>query len=208
METTQTTSRTHPLILVAAAAVTAVALAGVGVLTGVLPNPVAAPATPMVQESVANKPAEPTEPTEPASASHAPKSTHKPVKAAVSPAPTYSVGHAAAAKCADCGVVEQIRELTVVPEGSGLGGIAGGVVGGLLGNQVGQGRGRSVATVAGVVGGALAGNQIEKTMKKKQSYEIVVRFEDGTTRTFPSDTTPAWREGDRVRLENGALTPR
>ena len=89
-----------------------------------------------------------------------------------------------------------------------LGGVAGGVVGGLLGNQVGQGRGRTVATVAGVLGGALAGNKIEKTMKKKQTYETVVRYEDGTTQVFPSETSPGWREGDKVRLDNGTLISR
>jgi outer membrane lipoprotein SlyB len=105
-------------------------------------------------------------------------------------------------------MIEEIRALNVEPTGSGLGGVAGGVVGGLLGNQVGKGGGRTAATVVGVVGGALAGNKIEKTMNKTQTYEIVVRYEDGTTQTFPSETLPAWRVGDKVRLENGVLTSR
>lgn len=209
METTQPASRTHPLILVAAIAVTIAALAGVGVLTGILPNPAAAPApeTPITQEQM--PPADlgmPAEPTKTVSKPQVAKKVAKPAKTAVEPAPT-SVAKAPV-KCNDCGVVEQIRELTVEPESSGLGGVAGGVVGGLLGNQVGQGRGRTVATVAGLVGGALAGNKIEKVMKKKQTYEVVVRYEDGTTQTFPSETPPAWREGDKVRLQNGVLISR
>lgn len=228
MQTTPSQARTHPLILTAAIAVTAVALAGVGVLTGILPNPAAAPKpeTPITQpqELAVEKTAELADPikiagstqsatsADPAkivqSKSSAPAHKHaaKKAKTAVSPAPISEP--TPSAKCRDCGVVEQIRTLTVEPDGSGVGGVAGGVVGGLLGNQVGQGRGRTVATVAGVLGGALAGNKIEKTMKKKQTYETVVRYEDGTTQVFPSETPPGWREGDKVRLDNGTLISR
>jgi outer membrane lipoprotein SlyB len=209
METTQP-SRTHPLILVAAIAVTIAALAGVGVLTGVLPNPAAAPApeTPAMQTQEPAPLAEtPPEPAKTSSAPHVAKKTSKPAKVAVSSAPTY-VPPPAPAKCNDCGTIEEIRTLNVEPTGSGVGGVAGGVVGGLLGNQVGQGRGRTAATVAGVVGGALVGNKIEKNMKKAQTYETVVRYEDGTTQIFPSETLPAWRVGDKVRVENGVLTSR
>lgn len=229
MQTTPSPSRTHPLILTAAIAVTTLSLAGVGVLTGILPNPAAAPkpetlisqTEKLAAEKTADfadpiKIADSTESVMPSeSAKHvqpkkndapAKKQVAKKAKPAVSPAPTSAA--APPAKCHDCGVVEQIRTLTVEPEGSGVGGVAGGVVGGLLGNQVGQGRGRTVATVAGVVGGALAGNKIEKTMKKKQTYETVVRYEDGTTQVFPSEASPVWREGDKVRLDNGTLISR
>lgn len=236
MQTTPSRSRTHPLILTAAIAVTAVSLAGVGVLTGILPNPAAAPkpettldqTQEKTQELAAEKTAEAVAPikiadsTEPAvpgesagraqprtqSEHSAPAKKHvaKKVQPAVSPTPTSLA--VPSTTCHDCGVVEQIRTLTAEPDGSGLGGVAGGVVGGLLGNQVGQGRGRTVATVAGVVGGALAGNKIEKTMKKKETYETVVRYDDGTTQVFPSETPPGWREGDKVRLDNGTLIRR
>lgn len=218
METNRPASRMHPLIIVAAISVIAVALAGVGVLTGILPTPgdrAAEPAltsvteadTSIAQEPVTSKPVEPAQPTKSASTPSVTKKAAKPAKAAVSPAPT-SIATKAPVKCHDCGVVEEVRILTVTPEGSGLGGVAGGVVGGLLGNQVGKGSGRTAATVAGVVGGALVGNQIEKSTKKTQSYELVVRYDDGTTQVFPSDTLPAWREGDQVRVVNGVLTSR
>lgn len=241
MQTTPSRSRTHPLILTAAIAVTAVSLAGVGVLTGILPNPAAAPKPEptldqmqeKTQELAAEKTAEAVAPIKIADSTEsavpgesaeraqpraqfehsAPAKKHVAKKAqpAVSPAPTSSAAPSTltpSATCHDCGVVEQIRTLTAEPDGSGLGGVAGGVVGGLLGNQVGQGRGRTVATLAGVVGGALAGNKIEKTMKKKESYETVVRYDDGTTQVFPSETPPGWREGDKVRLDNGTLIRR
>lgn len=237
-------SRTHPLILVAAISVTAVALAGVGVLTGILPNPAASPnkpvaladQTPIVlsenkheskqfdelmtgsennsglsqpTQALTSKQPETTSPHPSAKKQASVKKTtatrHK-TQHAISPAPTSAVN--APAKCKDCGTVEQIRELTVEPKGSGVGGVAGGVVGGLLGNQVGKGDGRTAATVIGVVGGALAGNKIEKTMKKKQTYETVVRYDDGTTQIFPSDAPPGWREGDKIRVDNGVIVSR
>lgn len=214
METTQP-SRTHPLILVAAVAVIILCLAGVAALAGWLPGSSKPTEEVAALESVVTEPAALAEPAPPMAKEAAPaptvhkKAAVKPPKtqsAAVSPAPTSTVK--APVKCNDCGVIEEIRTLNVEPTGSGLGGVAGGVVGGLLGNQVGKGGGRTAATVVGVVGGALAGNKIEKTMKKTQTYEIVVRYEDGTTQTFPSETLPAWRVGDKVRLENGVLTSR
>ncbi|MCK9989989.1 MAG: hypothetical protein RugAbin2_01003 [Rugosibacter sp.] len=219
METTQSTSRTHPLILAAAVAVIAVCLAGIAALAGWLPGTGKQKdeAAALGQTAAVTEPASLEQGTTLDKAKEAAPVVHKkaPVKApkresaAVSPAPTYaSKAPAMPARCNDCGIVEDIRTLTVEPDGSGLGGVAGGVVGGLLGNQVGQGRGRTAATVAGVVGGALAGNKIEKTMKKKQTYEVVVRYEDGTTQTFPSEAPPAWRQGDKVRVENGVLVSR
>jgi outer membrane lipoprotein SlyB len=107
--------------------------------------------------------------------------------------------------CAECGVVETVREVAVEPKGSGGGAVAGGVVGGILGNQIGKGGTRDIATILGAVGGAFAGNHIEKSVKESKRYDVIVRFEDGSSRTFSSDTPPAWQSGDRVRLQNGGL---
>ncbi len=215
METTQPASRTHPLILAAAVAVIIFCLVGVAALAGWLPGSSKPDEEVATLEPAVTEPAALAEPAPPKAKEETPvvhkKAAVKPPKiqsaAAVSPAPTYAPPPPPA-KCNDCGVIEEIRTLNVEPAGSGVGGVAGGVVGGLLGNQVGQGRGRTAATVAGVVGGALAGNKIEKTIKKTQTYETVVRYEDGTTQTFPSETLPAWRVGDKVRVENGVLTSR
>lgn len=134
---------------------------------------------------------------------------------AVSPAPTvgvatqepaYRVAAPVPAICGECGVVETVREVAVEPKSSGGGAVAGGVVGGIIGNQIGKGSTRSIATILGAVGGAFAGNHIEKSVKETKRYDVTVRFEDGSTRTFGSETPPAWRSGDRVRLQNGALT--
>lgn len=107
--------------------------------------------------------------------------------------------------CSTCGNVESVRTIKQRAEGSGLGAAGGAVLGGLLGNQIGGGTGRQIATVAGAVGGAVVGNQVEGNMKAATSYEIRVRLDDGTLRTFRQSSPPAWRAGDRVRIVKGRL---
>ena len=107
--------------------------------------------------------------------------------------------------CAECGVVESVREIDTKGEGSGVGAVGGAVVGGLLGNQVGAGRGQDVMTVVGVVGGALAGNEVEKRAKSSKSYSLTVRFNDGSSRVISESNPPSWRAGDRVKVVNGVI---
>ena len=141
-------------------------------------------------------------------------SVDKPVKKAAQPAaakaktpPPAPVANSAPvrAKCDQCGVIESVREIAVSGEGSGLGAVGGAVVGGLLGNQVGGGSGKKIATVVGVVGGAVAGNEVEKRVKSTQSYEITVRLNDGSTRMIQEANPPSWRNGDQVRIVDGAI---
>lgn len=107
--------------------------------------------------------------------------------------------------CSNCGNVESVRTIKHRAEGSGLGAAGGAVIGGLLGNQIGGGTGRTIATAAGAIGGAVVGNQVEGNMKATTSYEIRVRLDDGTLRTFRQNNAPAWRSGDRVRIVKGRL---
>ena len=107
--------------------------------------------------------------------------------------------------CPNCGVVEAINVIEVRGDGSYLGKIGGGVVGGLLGSQVGQGRGTTAAEIAGAVGGAVVGNEIEKRVKKTTHYDVVTRLQGGGVQTITYATQPAFRVGDKVRVENGVL---
>lgn len=224
--TTTSTSPTHPLLLVAAASVTVLSLAGVAALSGWLPGPAANNVSPQPVALAALSPtsaapvaAQPPvivpqkKVTPPHKASRretvsAPKIQPE-VRAptiAVSPAPTFVASAPVPPACLDCGVVEAVNEVVIEPKGSGGGAVAGGVVGGILGNQIGKGTTRSIATIIGAVGGAFAGNHIEKSGKESKRYDVVVRFEDGSTRTFSSESRPAWQSGDRVKLQNGLLT--
>lgn len=124
----------------------------------------------------------------------------EPVKVAAAPAP------APARKwCNNCGNVESVREIKTRAQGSGLGAAGGAVIGGLLGNQIGGGDGKKLATVAGAVGGAVVGNQVEGNMKATRSYEIRVRLDDGTSRTFTRDSLDGYSTGDRVKVVDGQL---
>ena len=105
--------------------------------------------------------------------------------------------------CDNCGVIEGVRAYQQKGQGSGVGAVAGGVLGGLLGNQVGKGNGRTAMTVLGAVGGGFAGNEVEKHVKAETLYEVRVRMDDGTTRTFTEHAAPA--PGSRVVVEGGKL---
>ena len=107
--------------------------------------------------------------------------------------------------CHECGTVEGVREVEKKGEGTGLGAVAGGVLGGVLGHQVGRGTGKDLATIAGAVGGAFGGHEIEKNVRSEKEYQVTVRFDDGTVRTFTQKSASGWRNGDRVRLDNGGL---
>lgn len=229
MNTPLPSPRLHPAILAAALSVSALALVGIGVLTGVIPHTFGTDAPPTAQSAPAPVPA--ATPAVPVAAALPPpapvnRPAAKPVKShigkpaqvaqnrpvdtgpAAPPAPpigNYGAVPPPPPVCKDCGAIESVREVAQEGAASGLGAVAGGVVGGLLGNQVGAGRGRSAATVLGAVGGAFAGNSIEKSQHKTVHYEIVVRFDDGTTQVLRQNTPPAWRQGDRVRLVNGVL---
>ncbi len=62
-----------------------------------------------------------------------------------------------------------------------------------------------VGTAAGVAGGAYAGHQVEKTMKKTQSYKITVRMNDGADQVFNQNTAPGLAIGEKVKIENGGI---
>ncbi|MDD5295929.1 MAG: glycine zipper 2TM domain-containing protein [Rhodocyclaceae bacterium] len=115
---------------------------------------------------------------------------------------------AAPPPCHECGVIENVRAVSVKGQGSGVGVVAGGLLGGILGHQVGGGSGRDLATVAGAVAGGFAGNEIEKNQRAATQYEVVVRLEDGSLRTFKEQSSPPWTIGQPVRLVNGAIQPR
>jgi outer membrane lipoprotein SlyB len=120
--------------------------------------------------------------------------THEP---AVARAPAKPV-------CANCGTVERVTQVERDGAASGVGVVAGGVLGAAVGNQVGGGDGKTLATILGAVGGGMAGNAVEKKMKKVIHYEVIVRMEDGSTRTV-QQSTPA-SVGAQVTVNGNTLS--
>ena len=111
----------------------------------------------------------------------------------------------AATICANCGVIEAINVVEVKGKGSYIGKVGGGVVGGLLGSQIGKGRTTTAAEIAGAVGGAVLGNEIEKRVQKTKHYDVVVHLQGGGTQTVTYATAPAFKVGDKVKVENNTL---
>lgn len=111
-------------------------------------------------------------------------------------------------RCAECGIIEQIRTVQVTDSTSGLGAAAGDVTGALIGSQFGHGDGATIAAVGGAAGGAYAGNSIEKNLNKRVVYRIVLRMEDGSGRALTQTAAPPYAVGDRVRIVNQQIAER
>ena len=203
----------HPLAWVAGIAVIVFSGLGIGALMGWIPNSIgnAAGRPPLEAQAQAPVNARQASPVSPAATASqaAPVKRVAPVPragAATLPAPAPIVAAAVAnARCAECGVIESVREVDTKGTGTGLGAIGGAVAGGLLGSQVGGGRGKDVMAVVGAVGGGFAGNEVEKRVKSTKSYSVVVRFDDGSSRAFSEPILPAWRLGDKVRVVDGEI---
>ncbi len=212
----------HPMMIAAAIAVILFCLAGTAAIMGWIPSSIgrdsnshlsdvdkATLASKMEQDSGMSAPALAMAPADlpPSAAPAAPRLRDADPEPAVvkhTPARVAETSHEKA-WCSACGNVESVRAIKTRAQGSGLGAGAGAVLGGLLGHQIGGGHGKQLATAAGAVGGAVIGNQVEGNMKATTSYEIRVRLDDGSTRTFHQQSAPRWASGDRVKIVNGAL---
>ncbi len=107
------------------------------------------------------------------------------------------------ATCDNCGVIEGVRSYQRKGEGTGMGAVGGAVLGGVVGHQVGGGNGKKAMTVLGAIGGGLAGHEAEKRMRAETVYEVRVRMDDGTTRTFTRSSAPT--PGARVVVEGNSF---
>lgn len=180
--------KTHPLVLGAAASVMVVSLVGAAAISGLLPS---------ARSGKTDLPAQTSAP--------APDSARQNV-----PSPAARDNRKVAARdvaCATCGTVESIRTVELKGNATGMGAVAGGVTGAVVGNQIGRGNGNTAMTLLAAAGGALAGNEIEKNVKKRHSYRVTVRMDDGSFRTVSQSNTPAVAVGERVRVVNGSVLP-
>lgn len=109
--------------------------------------------------------------------------------------------------CEACGVVVSVKKVKVKGQSNYIGAIAGGVGGAALGNQVGKGDGKAVATILGAVGGAFAGREIEKQVKSDHRYDVVVRLDNGSSRTLSYASDPGLASGAKVQIVGDTLKP-
>ena len=115
--------------------------------------------------------------------------------------PSYQVINAPVART---GTVESVREVVEQKDPSGLGMVAGGLIGGGLGSLVGGGTGRTVATVVGALGGGYVGNQLEKG-QTQVSYQVGVKYDDGSWVTIRQNSPTGLRIGDRVVVTDNSI---
>ncbi len=106
------------------------------------------------------------------------------------------------------GVVLAIQETTEASTGASVAGAIGGaVVGAVLGGQIGGGFGQTVAATAGSIGGSMAGSSIAARASATSVWIVQIRFEDGIDRTVHVKELPAYRPGQRVRVDSGVIHP-
>jgi outer membrane lipoprotein SlyB len=121
-----------------------------------------------------------------------------------SSATTKSTTAAPESSCANCGVVLAVRQVEQKGQGTGLGAVVGGVAGAVVGHEIADGK--DIGTVVGAAGGAIAGHQIERQARTTKHYEVEVRMPDGKIKAVRFASRPAWKSGDRVRVQEGKLT--
>ena len=115
-----------------------------------------------------------------------------------------------AARCQNCGVVQDVQQVYVQGEDHGtLGAVIGAVAGGVLGNQVGKGNGRKAATVAGAVAGGVVGNQVGKRSGggDQAAWRVTVRLDDGQYATVTQREDPGLRVGDYAQVRGDHVYP-
>lgn len=190
--------KTHPMVLIAAVALTIFSLLGSAAITGLIPTAHSEKDSSPVAESRS----------EPMTPNHATSIDHfyrQPTASQAQPEQHAAVSPVQQAACSNCGRIVSIQAVEQEGEASGLGAVAGGVAGGVIGNQIGKGRGNTLMTVLGVGGGAYAGHTIEKNMKSTTAYVIKVEMQDGAVRKITQYSPPQFSVGDRVRLKSGQL---
>jgi len=107
--------------------------------------------------------------------------------------------------CTNCATIEAVNVVRADGQASALGTLGGAAVGGLVGNQVGSGSGRTAATAVGAVAGALAGRSIERNARSGDRFEVVVRYDNGSTQNISYDNDPGFRVGDQVKVNGNVL---
>ena len=172
------------LALVSLAAAAAIALRPSAPEPQMVPLTSAKPAISAASDKAAQGSVAPQAPsTTAASPTRPAKAVPKPTKPAPEPVRVAAV-------CSYCGVVESVQAVQRKGEGTGVGAVAGGVLGAAVGNQMGHGNGRAAMTVLGAVGGGLAGNEVEKRARAETVFQVKIRLDDGSVRSFEQATAP------------------
>jgi outer membrane lipoprotein SlyB len=110
-------------------------------------------------------------------------------------------------RCNGCGVVESVRRIDRREFEGGTCSIADSDRFPMIGNPNDGDKSAASATLAEAVDGALTGRPGGAKMKVTSSYQIVVRFRDGSRRVFNESTARALQSGERIQVIAGADVP-
>jgi outer membrane lipoprotein SlyB len=101
------------------------------------------------------------------------------------------------------GQVSQVRETVVQYRGDpAAGAFAGAVVGGLLGSAISHGHGGGFF---GAMTGSMIGAEASRGGPPQWRYDVTVRFDDGSLRTYVYEGWCPFRVGERVVLSSSGL---
>lgn len=105
--------------------------------------------------------------------------------------------------CDSCGTVTRI---TVGGSSGTTGAVIGGIVGAIAGHEISDHTGGSkgnqnLSAVAGAAAGAAAGNAIQKN--RSEGYTVHVRMDNGRNVSVTQGDVSGFREGARVRIQDG-----
>jgi outer membrane lipoprotein SlyB len=104
------------------------------------------------------------------------------------------------------GRVSQIRETVEAYRGDpAAGALAGAVVGGVLGSAFSYGHGGGFF---GAMTGAMIGAEASRGYAERWLYEVTVRYDDGSLRTYYYEGQAPFRIGDQVVLSSRGLARR
>lgn len=120
----------------------------------------------------------------------------------------YSYFQAQGEQSVRMGVVESVRDVTIVNPDSGTGTMAGAALGGLGGSATGSGNGSAAMAIVGAVAGGLVGNRVEANANRKPGYEITVKLDNGELKAVTQLADELFRPGERVRLLSNGYTAR
>ncbi|MEO8419076.1 MAG: hypothetical protein ABI475_10160 [Methylophilaceae bacterium] len=181
--------KTHPLVLVAAGALTIFSLLGSAAITGLIPSAYSEKQD--VGQSLQDGTGAAIAKRQATEKSATLKTQEKEIMK-----PNRELTADKSKACLNCGKIVSIRAVEQESQASGLEAVAGGNVD----NQLGQSN--ALMTVPGVNGGAYARHTIET----HTAYIIKVRMDNGSYRMITQYSEPKHSVGDMVKLQSGQLT--
>jgi outer membrane lipoprotein SlyB len=198
---------THPMVLIAATALTIFSILGSALITGLIPSAHSERQGNEASADMHKANAEVVEPNEQVDAKQKNTVSGKISQGVVVPQRAISQDAISTERenCQECGKVVSIRRIKPDGEATGIGAVAGGVTGGVIGNQIGKGQGNVLMTILGVGGGAYAGHTIEKKINAETAYVIKVKMANGDYKTVRQHQEPTFVVGDEVKFKNGSL---